>query len=79
MRQEEGFKFCWDTISKKSLDFLLYSNTLVAFNVQLRRLIKFAMEFFYPISFGFQFYSTQYIIRRNDFCRNQTSSAIVDE
>jgi hypothetical protein len=28
--------------------------------------MKFAMEFFNPISFGFQFYSAQYINRRND-------------
>jgi hypothetical protein len=34
MRQEEGFKFCLDTRSKKTLPCLLYSNTLaVAFNV----------------------------------------------
>jgi hypothetical protein len=29
--------------------------------------MKFAMEFFYHISFGFQFYSAQYISKRNDF------------
>jgi hypothetical protein len=67
MRQKEGFKFFLDTKRKKALPCLLYSNTLVASNVQLSWFMKFAMEFFYHISFGFQFYSTQYISKRNDF------------
>jgi hypothetical protein len=29
--------------------------------------MRFAMEFFYPISFGFQFYLVQYISRSNNF------------
>jgi len=35
--------------------------------------MRFAMEFFYPISFGFQFYLAQYITRSNNFgtMRNQ--------
>jgi hypothetical protein len=32
---EEGFKFCLNTKRKKTFPWLLYSNTLVACNVQL--------------------------------------------
>ncbi len=48
MRQEEGFKFCLDTRINKTLPWLLYSNTLVASDVQLSWFMKFAMEFFIP-------------------------------
>jgi hypothetical protein len=48
MHQEEGFKFFLDTKNNKALPYLLYSNTLVASNVQLSRFMKFAMEFFIP-------------------------------
>jgi hypothetical protein len=55
MQQEEGFKFFLDTKSNKALPWLLYSNTLVASNVQLNWFMKFAMEFFipYPLASNF--------------------------
>jgi hypothetical protein len=67
MRQEEGFKFFLDTKSNKALPWLLYFSTLVAFNVHLSWFMNFAMEFFCPISFGFQFYLVQYITKSNNF------------
>jgi hypothetical protein len=48
MRQEEGLKFFLDTRSNKTLLWLLYSNTLVASNVQLSWFMKFVMEYFIP-------------------------------
>jgi hypothetical protein len=48
MRQEEGFKFYSDTRIDKTLPWLLYANTLVAFDVQLSWFMRFAMEFFIP-------------------------------
>jgi hypothetical protein len=63
MHQEEGFKFCLDTRSKKPLPWLIYSNTLVASNVQLSWYMKFAMEFFIPYSLASYFIQFS---RRND-------------
>jgi hypothetical protein len=48
MHHKEDFKFCLDTRSKQTLPQLIYSNTLVASNVQLSWFMKFAMEFFIP-------------------------------
>jgi hypothetical protein len=48
MRQEEGFKLCLDIKINRTLPWLLYSNTLVASDVQLSWFLRFAMELFIP-------------------------------
>ncbi len=62
-----GLQVLLDIKGNKTFPWLLYSNTLVASNVQLNWFMKFVMKFFYPISFGFQLYLAQYIIRSNKF------------
>jgi hypothetical protein len=50
----KGFKFCLDTRSNKALPELVYSNIVIASNVQLNWLMKFKMEIFipYPLDFN---------------------------
>jgi len=43
-----AFKFCLDTRINKTLPWLLYFDTLAAYDVQLSWLMRFAMEFFIP-------------------------------
>jgi hypothetical protein len=43
-----GLQVLFEHQKQQITSLLLYSNTLVASNVQLRQLMKFAMEFFIP-------------------------------
>jgi hypothetical protein len=50
-----GFKFCLDIRNKKTFTCMVYSNIVVASNVQLSWFMRFVMEFFipYPLASNF--------------------------
>jgi hypothetical protein len=72
MHQEEGFKFCLDTRSKKALPWLVYSSTVVASDAQLGWFMRFCNGMFIPISLGYGY-------KLGVIVRSQIPSAIGDE
>ncbi len=58
-------QLCLDIRSNRALMGPIYPNIVITSNVQLNWFMRFAMEFFYPISFGFQSNIGQYITKCN--------------